>query len=105
VFTIDNRTNAQGPAIDLTGRDYVTFRKIRTNNCQESVEISGCTNIRFEDCHFVAHKNTQTGWPVDGHGNWNVRIRKQRRNRRCGELREHWDTVLGDRRLTVQLLH
>jgi hypothetical protein len=64
VFTINNRTSAQGPAIDLTNRDYITFRKIRTNDCQESVEISGCTNIRFENCRFVNHKNTQTGWPV-----------------------------------------
>lgn len=63
-FTIDNRTNAQGPAIVLVDRDYITFRKINTNDCQESVDLDTCTNIRFEDCNFVNHKNTASGWPV-----------------------------------------
>lgn len=76
VFTIEDRTNAQGPAINLTNRDYVTFRKIRTNDCEESVDLGNCTNIRFEDCIFENHKNTAGIWgvaiTVDTNSQYNV---------------------------------
>ena len=63
-FTISDRTDAQGPAIDLTGIDYVTFRKIKTDDCQESVDLDGCTWIRFENCEFINHKNDTATWPL-----------------------------------------
>jgi hypothetical protein len=62
--TLSNFADADPPAINLTNRDYVTFRRINTDDCQESVAMSNCTHLRFEDCSWVNHKNTQSGWPV-----------------------------------------
>lgn len=62
--TFDNFSKAQGPAISLTNRDYITFRKIDTNNVQESLIMSGCTHLTFEDCEWLAAKNTASGYDM-----------------------------------------
>ena len=63
-FIISDRTNIQGPAIELSGSNHITLRGITTSNCQESVDLNACTNIIIEDCTFTNHRNDESGWPV-----------------------------------------
>lgn len=63
-FIIANRTAAQGPAIALTNRNYITLSGIVASNCQESLTFISCTNILVQNCNFENHKNTATGYPI-----------------------------------------